>query len=78
VLTLLSPQQDPQERVIRHNLLLPHPDLVSLQENLDTGTPSGRMFFNMVAIMAQWERAAIANQIRDLPDGSRIEIRLVE
>ena len=31
-------------------------DLISLQENLDTDTPSGQLFFNMVSIMAQWER----------------------
>jgi site-specific DNA recombinase len=42
----------------KHNV-----DLISLGENFDTSTASGELFYNLIAIFAQWERRETSERI---------------
>lgn len=46
-------------------------EIVSVTENLDTSTPQGRMQFNMLLVLAQWEREMTATRTKEKNNATR-------
>jgi len=41
-------------------------NLASISENVDTGTPTGELFYNIIASLSQWERKKIGERTREV------------
>jgi DNA invertase Pin-like site-specific DNA recombinase len=48
-------------------------ELVSIAENLDTGSASGLLFARLLALIAQWEREIISERTRDALEELRLQ-----
>jgi len=61
--------------VVGDRLARAHADLVSLSENIDTSTASGRLVFKLLALLGEFERELIVERTQTVVDNMRREGR---